>query len=112
MQAITSTRVVTAKRHLRRADACIRKARRRPAGSIVAVKPSQASMLPAIVAGAAAGSTVQLDDGTYSVTASIWISKPGVTLRSTSGKRDAVILDGAYAVDEIVDIGADELGTP
>jgi hypothetical protein len=75
-------------------------------GAITTVKPSQAAMLPAIVAGAPANSTIALEDGTYAVGASIWITKPGISLRSVSGKRDGVIIDGAYAVNEIVDVNA------
>jgi hypothetical protein len=77
-----------------------------PSGSVTTVKPSQANMLAAIVAGAAANSTIALEDGTYTVGASIWITKPGITLRSASGNRDAVVIDGSYTVNEIIDVDA------
>jgi hypothetical protein len=75
-------------------------------GPVTTVNASQAAMLPAIVAGAAANSTIALEDGTYAVTASVWITKPGIVLRSASGRRDAVIIDGSYVVNEIVDVNA------
>ena len=63
-------------------------------------------MLPAILQNAAANATIALADGTYVVGASVWITKPGITLRSVSGRRDAVVIDGSYTVDEIVDVNA------
>jgi hypothetical protein len=78
-------------------------------GFVTKVAPSQAAMLPAIVQGAAANSTIALEDGLYPVPASIWITKPGITLRSVSGKRDAVVIDGAYTVQEIVDVNASDV---
>ncbi|HUT77873.1 MAG TPA: hypothetical protein VM285_09320, partial [Polyangia bacterium] len=39
----------------------------------------------------------------------IWIDTPGVTLRSASGDREAVILDGEYETTEIVTVAASDV---
>src|SRR6185436_11258153 len=46
------------------------------------------------VRGAASGTTVLFKPGTYHVGATLQLAVPDVTLRSTTGKRDDVILDG------------------
>jgi hypothetical protein len=47
--------------------------------------------------------TILLADGTYSLNgAYLWIDKSGVTLRSESGNREAVIIDGGYVTTEII----------
>ncbi len=59
------------------------------------------------VNGAAAGTTILVADGTYALNgAYLRIAAPGVTLRSKSGNREAVILDGAYQTTEIVQVVA------
>lgn len=78
-----------------------------PTGNTVKVSPAQASQLASIVSAAAAGDTVLLEDGVYELNgAAIWMSVPGVSLRSASGNPDAVVLDGAYKSTEIVTIAA------
>ena len=77
-----------------------------PTGTIVNVVPSQTAQLASIVAGATAGATILLADGVYSPVTRLNLMKPGVTLRSASGNASAVVLDGAYATDEIVFVGA------
>src|SRR5688572_20322342 len=73
-----------------------------PTGNIINVTPAQASQLASIVSGAAAGATILLADGTYSIGSQyISLSKNGLTLRSASGNRGAVIIDGGYAATEI-----------
>ncbi len=77
-----------------------------PTGTVIKVTPAQAAQLPGIVAGAASGATVLLGDGTYLMqggesTRRIQITKP-LTLRSASGQRDKVILDGEYVTQEII----------
>jgi len=69
-----------------------------PTGTFITVDPSQASQLPSIVAGAASGTTIPLKDGTYSGI-EMPFKTPRVTLRSQSGNREAVILDGTYTAN-------------
>ena len=78
-----------------------------PAGPVIEVQPSQVAELPGIVAGAATGTTVLLHDGTYDLNgASLHITTAGLTLRSASGNRAGVVLDGAYASGELISIQA------
>jgi hypothetical protein len=86
-----------------------------PAGTVVAVTPADADLLPAMVYGAAPGTTFLLADGTYTMTGAseserrIWVHTPGVTLRSASGNRDAVVVDGEYLTAEIFFIDASDV---
>ncbi|MDX9720840.1 MAG: hypothetical protein RBU37_08825 [Myxococcota bacterium] len=76
-------------------------------GTIIAVEPSQTAQLRGIVAAAAEGSTILFADGHYHLGGEyIWIDIPGLTLRSASGNREAVILDGDYETTEIITIAA------
>jgi hypothetical protein len=82
-----------------------------PTGVLLEVTPAQADDLRGIVAGAASGTTILLHDGVYSMDGGDAVSRlvfatPGVTLRSLSGERDAVILDGNYQTDELISISA------
>jgi hypothetical protein len=53
------------------------------------------------------GDTILVADGTYSLGGDdLWIDVPGVTLRSSSGDREAVVLDGGYLSTEILTIAA------
>jgi hypothetical protein len=74
-----------------------------PAGNVIDVTPAQASQLAAIVAGAASGDTIRLADGTYPLHGDLLhFATPNVTLRSASGNRDAVVLDGAYQGGNVI----------
>jgi len=82
-----------------------------PTGTTVEVFPAQAGSLRGIVAGAAGGTTILLHDGFYDLSGGdassrLSFSTPGVSLRSLSGNRDAVILDAAYLTHELVSIQA------
>lgn len=79
-----------------------------PSGTIIEVQPSQANQLQAIVAGASSGTTLLLSDGLYDMSGENWLSfaTPGVTMRSASGNRDAVVLDGANTTAELASIHA------
>jgi hypothetical protein len=82
-----------------------------PQGTVVEVFPAQASSLRGIVAGAASGTTILLHDGIYAMnlgdaTSRLSFTTPGVTLRSFSGRRDDVVLDGDYATNELISIHA------
>ena len=79
-----------------------------PGGGVVNVSPAQAGELPAIVAGAPAGATIRLADGTYPI-GTITMSRPGVTLRSASGHPGRVVLDGAYGPSALIHPFANDL---
>jgi uncharacterized SAM-binding protein YcdF (DUF218 family) len=74
-----------------------------PAGPVVFVGTGPA--LADAVHDAHAGTTILVADGRYSGVSLIFRT-PNVTLRSRSGNRDAVVIDGRYAVGEIVSIVA------
>jgi len=85
-----------------------------PSGVVVDVYPAQAAQLRGIVAGAATGTTILLHDGYYDMSGGDWdyrlvFETPGVLLRSASGNRDAVILDGNYGTAELISIYASDV---
>jgi len=82
-----------------------------PGGATIEVMPEEADALRAIVAAAASGTTILLHDGVYNMDAGDNVSRlafstPGVTLRSLSGDRDAVVLDGNYQTSELIAVNA------
>lgn len=85
-----------------------------PPGTVVAIGPSQADELRGAVAAAATGTTILLADGFYDMSGGDFVHRlsfdtAGVTLRSASGDRDAVVLDGGYGTDELVSIQASDV---
>ncbi|HWB75784.1 MAG TPA: hypothetical protein VG755_12540 [Nannocystaceae bacterium] len=80
-------------------------------GEIVMLDPSQAAQLDELIATAASGTTFVLADGSYdrSGEPAITIAAPGVTLRSETGDRDAVVLDGGGTTTLLVAIAADDV---
>ena len=78
-------------------------------GPTIRVRPAQASSLPAIVAGAPAGATVLLADGTYRLPRTLVVTKARVTIRSRSGRPGAVVLDGRYATGDLVAAAASDV---
>lgn len=84
------------------------------AGNIIEIWPAQASTLRQSVAGAATGTTLLLHDGTYDLSCGdsgcrLVFGTRGVTLRSFSGDREAVILDGNYQTNELISIYASDV---
>jgi hypothetical protein len=82
-----------------------------PQGTVVDVDPDDAGQLRAIVAAAATGTTIRLSDGLYELddgdfSSRLSFNTPGVTLRSASGNREGVVLDGAYLTNELISIQA------
>ncbi|HEX4913361.1 MAG TPA: hypothetical protein VFV51_05365, partial [Vicinamibacterales bacterium] len=73
-----------------------------PAGHVVDVAPSQVTRLQSILDAARPGDTVQLLDGEYLLPQTLVLRRPGVTLRSKSGDRGAVVLDGRYVARDLV----------
>ena len=78
-----------------------------PSGPVVNV--STVPELVSAVDNAAAGTTIRLADGTYSFNGErLWIATPNLTIRSASGNREAVVLNGNYneSTGEIISIVA------
>ena len=76
-----------------------------PTGPTVTV--STVTELQNAVNSAASGDTILVADGTYDLNGVyLWFDVPNVTLRSVSGNRESVILDGNYVTTEIVQIVA------
>ena len=79
-----------------------------PTGDTVTVDTVES--LQSAVNGAVPGQTILVADGIYDLDgAYLRFDVPGVTLRSVSGDRRAVVLDGNYATTEIVQIVASEV---
>jgi hypothetical protein len=71
------------------------------------VNVSTAIELRDAVNGASSGDTILIADGTYALDGIyLRVDVPGVTLRSASGNREAVILDGNYVTTEIIQVVA------
>jgi hypothetical protein len=84
-----------------------------PTGPTIERYPADADTLRATIAGAASGTTILLHDGFYDMsggdsTHRLVFSTPGLTLRSASGDREAVTLDGGYVTGELVSIQASD----
>jgi hypothetical protein len=76
-----------------------------PPGAVVTA--SSVAELVSAVNNAEPGTTILVADGYYALDGSyLRIDTPGVTLRSASGDREAVVLDGNYHTTEIVQIVA------
>jgi hypothetical protein len=76
-----------------------------PTGNIVNV--STVAQLQDAVTQLTSNTTILLADGTYHLNGSyLWIDVPNVTLRSASGNREAVVLEGNYQTSEIVTVAA------
>ena len=74
-------------------------------GNEVVISSGDASALRTAVDTASEGDVILLEDGTYNLDGSyLWMDVDDVVLRSQSGDRDAVILDGGYVTTEIINI--------
>lgn len=80
-----------------------------PSGRIVRVGPAQAGSLQTIVSRAQAGATILLANGTYRLRSTLFVSTPGLQIRSASGRPGAVVLDGAYATGDLVAVAASDV---
>lgn len=79
-------------------------------GNTIDVTTADVAELQSIVAGASEGDAILLADGTYDLNGGyIWIDTPGIALRSASGNREAVIIDGGYQSTEIITVAASEV---
>ena len=68
----------------------------KPTKPAIIVSADQAHKLPGIINKAEPGTTILLGDGTYLVQNVLRFTKDHVTLRSKSGNREAVNIDGEY----------------
>ncbi len=74
-------------------------------GNEVVIPSGDASALRTAVDTASEGDVILLEDGTYHLDGSyLWMDVDDVVLRSESGDRDAVILDGGYVTTEIINL--------
>jgi hypothetical protein len=78
-------------------------------GPTIRLRPAQAGSLSAIVSRAAPGTTLLLADGTYRLGSTLIVSSPGLTIRSLSGRPEAVVLDGNYATGDLVAVAASDV---
>ncbi len=83
-------------------------------GDIEEIVSTQATELRQKIIDAPSGKTFLLHDGTYNLNCGdsgcrLVFNTPGVTLRSYSGNRDAVILDGNYQTNELISIYASNI---
>jgi hypothetical protein len=78
-----------------------------PASSGVVVNVSTVTELESAVNNAITGSTILIADGVYQLNGVyLRVDVPNLTIRSASGNREAVILDGNYLTTEIIQIVA------
>ena len=81
-----------------------------PTGRVLNVDPSTIGDINGVIAGAGVGDTIEFTDGTYDLAGIyLWVDRPGITLRSASGNRDAVILDGGYTTTEVITIAVSDV---
>ncbi len=74
-------------------------------GNEVVIASGDAAGLRQAVDTASEGDVILLEDGTYNLDGSyLWIDVDDVVLRSESGDRDAVVLDGGYLTTEIINL--------
>jgi hypothetical protein len=84
-----------------------------PTGTVIEVYPGDAGQLKSLINSSSVGTTILLHDGFYDMSSggssqlTFW--NPGVTMRSYSGNRGAVILDGDYVTGELVSIYASDV---
>jgi hypothetical protein len=72
---------------------CPRLGRRR--GNVIVISPEQVDSLPGLVAGAAPDTTIELMRGTYVLDVGLEVQSVGLILRSSTGNRDSVVIDGS-----------------
>lgn len=84
-----------------------------PSGPVIDVYPADAATLRGTVGAASSGTTILLHDGFYDMsggdeTYRLIFLTPGLTLRSASGNREAVVLDAGYGTNELLSIQASD----
>ncbi len=78
-----------------------------PQGNQVVIASGDVSALVDAVNTAQVGDVILLEDGIFSMGGQyLWIDVEDITLRSQSGNRSAVIIDGEYSTTEIVTVAA------
>ncbi len=100
--------ISAAKPQLAQADEPLCPALPAPSGNIINV--SNVTQLVNAVNGASPGDTILIADGNYDLNgAYLRMDTPQVTLRSASGNRSSVVLDGNYVTTEIIQIVASDV---
>ena len=76
--------------------------------AVVIMTPDRAGELAGLIRQVKPGTTILLEDGRYPLGGeTLYLARPGVTLRSRSGRRNAVILDGeGYRTATLVEVRA------
>lgn len=77
-----------------------------PQGMIISVSPADAPQLGQIIRDAAEGTTFSFEPGTYSLPEGVWIEKRDVTLRSSTGNPEDVVLDGEFSAGSVLALAA------
>lgn len=80
-----------------------------PAATGAVVSATPADDLQAALDGLSTGDTLELATGTYTLASSLTITTPGITVRSASGNRADVILDGAQTATHIFLVQASDV---
>ena len=81
-----------------------------PSGLVVNLTSADAAQIPELVAAAEPGTAFVLADGTYTIVGkTIVISADGVSLRSASGDRDSVVIEGGYGSLYSVHVAASDV---
>lgn len=73
-----------------------------PEGNVITVTPADADALNGIISSAAEGTTFLFESGTYAMSGGLWITNPGVTLRSATGNPEDVVLDGQRTAGTLI----------
>lgn len=77
------------------------------AGNVVRINAQNIHRIQSLMDAALPGDSFLFEDGYYDLHGlNLWISTPGINLRSVSGKPQNVILDGSYRSSQIISIAA------
>ena len=80
-----------------------------PAATGATVSATPSDNLQALIDGLATGDTLSLASGTYPLAAPLVLATEGITLRSATGNRDDVLLDGEGVATALVEIVGDHI---
>jgi len=75
-------------------------------GTVVVARQADGISLQQHLDDLATGGTLEVEDGTWDLTEPLRLTTEGITLRSESGLRDAVVLDGNQLADSVIEISA------
>jgi hypothetical protein len=76
-----------------------------PSGNVIEIASGDvASLAWAVSHVAQPGDTILLGAGTYALTTSLYVERPGITIRGAGGDRGAVVIDAGYTASEPLSI--------